>query len=143
MNVLTKYCILGDDISVLLDTSFLVAFYDLDDVKHARAVELLAELEAGSYGGLFISDYIFDETITLLKKYVGIHKTNEIGNYLLNSVEMANVDKEVFKHTWELSKKFEKLSFTDCSSICLIKYYNITYIATFDSDFSSSVNVLK
>ena len=138
----TKSFTEGDVISVLLDTSFLVAFYDSRDVNHPCAVELLKDLEAKKYGALFISDYIFDETITLLKKYIGNKRATEKGNDILNALELAMIDSTVFKSTWELSKKFDELSFTDCSSVALMRNYDITYIATFDAGFKKVANVL-
>ncbi len=133
----------GETISVILDTSFLVAFYDLDDDNHKRADEFIKEFEGGKFGRLIISDYIFDETITLLKKYIGNKKTTEIGKYLLNSLEFIGMETRLFELSWDLSKKFDELSFTDCSIIATMKHYNIDYLATFDSGFNGFVKVIK
>lgn len=106
-------------------------------------MELLKELDDGKYGTKFISDYIFDETITLLKKYLGNKKATEKGSDILNSTELLKIDSTAFNHSWELSKKFDQLSFTDCTNIALMKHFNIDYLATFDSGFDGIVKVLR
>ncbi|MBS3068475.1 type II toxin-antitoxin system VapC family toxin [Candidatus Micrarchaeota archaeon] len=133
----------GDFISVLLDTSYLLAFYSLDDDNNNSATELAKEITEGTFGTSSISDYIFDEAITLLKKHVGHKRANEIGDYFLNSSSFYRVDQQVFAASWSLSKKFERLSFTDCSNIALMKHYNIDYLATFDSGFDGIIKVLR
>lgn len=130
-------------ISVLIDTSFLVAYYDVRDKNHSRAVELLKELETKKFGSLYLSDYIFDETITIIKKYKGKEIAKEKGTAIVNSLQMLNVDINVFKIAWELCKKIDALSFTDCTSLIVMKHYAIEYMATFDSDFNGLTTVLK
>lgn len=132
----------GDYISVLIDTSFLVAYYDSRDNNHQRSTELLKDIETRKFGSTFISDYIFDETITLLKKYIGNKRATEKGNDILNSLELIEVDTAVFNSAWDISKKFDELSFTDCTSIALMKRYDISYITTFDAELKKVVNVL-
>ncbi len=129
--------------SVLLDTAFLVAYCDEDDQDHVRAFKLGKELESNLYGQLFISDYIFDETITLLKKYIGNKAATERGLKLLNSTTLLKIDSNVFDLSWEFSTKFDLLSFTDCTNVMLMRNYNVDYIATFDSGFNGIVKVLR
>ena len=126
-----------------MDTAALVAFYNFDDEKHLRSTELFREIGDNNMGTLIISDYIFDETINLLKRYLGNRKTTAIGDYLLKEIELKRIELPVFLLSWELSKKFDKLSFTDCSNIALMKHYNIDYLATFDSGFDGIVKVLR
>ena len=130
-------------ISVLLDTDFLVAYYNTREKNHPKAVELLNELETGELGRLWVSDYGFDETITLLKKYLGNKAATEKGNVILSSLELVRVDTEAFGLAWELSKKLDKLSFTDCTHIALMKHFDIDYLATFDSAFDEIVKILR
>lgn len=131
-----------DCITVLLDTSFLVAHYNHRDGNHQRAIKLLLELETNQFGSLVISDYVFDETITLIKKYLGNKQAIEKGNELLNSIELTKVDTEVFRLSWEISKRFDNLSFTDCSNLAVMRHYGLEHLATFDSGFNGIVKVL-
>lgn len=121
----------------------MIAFYDTSDDNHLHALKLAEELETGKFGAQIISDYIFDETITLLKKNIGNKKATEIGDYLISRLELFKVDAQVFAGAWVLSKRLEKLSFTDCSNITLMKHHTIEYLAAFDSDFEGIVPVLR
>lgn len=129
--------------SVLLDSSFLVAYCNSREQEHKRAVELAKELESNLFGERIISDYIFDETITILKKYIGNKQATEDGAKLLNSARFVKIDSVIFTFSWELSKRFDELSFTDCTNIILMKHYNIDHLATFDSGFDGIVKVLR
>ena len=130
-------------ISVLLDASHIIAFYALDDPNNQRASEITKEISEGVYGSNMISEYVFDETITLLKRYLGHKKASGIGDYLLHSILFLKVDQQIFDDSWILSKKFDQLSFTDCTNIALMKHYGIEYLATFDSGFNGIVKILR
>ena len=127
---------------MLLDTSFLVAYLDSRDQNHKSASALIKELESGKYGALFISEYAFDELMTVLRKHIGHKRTVLSGQHILDSIELVGIEQAVFRFAWELFKKHEKLSFTDCYQAALIKHLDIGYIATFDSDFNHIVKVL-
>lgn len=129
--------------SVLLDSSFLIAYCNSREKDHVRAVELAKELETDSFGERIISDYIFDETITILKKYLGNKQATENGSKFLASTRFVKIDSLAFALSWELSKKFDVLSFTDCTNIAVMKHYNINYLSTFDSGFDGVVKVLR
>lgn len=128
--------------SVLLDSSFLIALNNTREKDHGRAIELAIELENDAFGERIVSDYIFDETVTILKKYLGNEQATEKGSQMLNSIRLVKVDVEVFSRAWELSKQYDELSFTDCSNVALMRHYAIGYLATFDGGFRGIVNVL-
>lgn len=129
--------------SVFIDTSFIISYCDSRDSNNARAIELMKEIEKGKYGAIFLSDYILDETATLLKKYLGKENAGEIIDKLISAAEMLKIEQLDFTRSLELFKRMDKLSFTDCTSIHLMEMRGIEYIATFDSDFSSLVKVLR
>ena len=49
---------------IFLDTSFLVAFYNKKDKNHSEARRLISE--ADKHTSFVISDYVFDEILTVL-----------------------------------------------------------------------------
>ena len=125
-------------LAVLLDTSFIIALNNVKDAnyKNAQAIKIL--LKNKESGQSYISDYIFDELVTfLLAKSFPIRSIHEIGDALLaeESITFLKVDAEIFQKAWDLFKKFNALSFTDCTSIILAQEYNIKNIASFDADF--------
>ena len=55
------------------------------------------------------------------------------------------VDKEVLSKGWEIFVKFadKKLSFTDCTTIELMKTRDIEYLASFDGGFDGIVERIR
>ena len=129
--------------SVILDTSFIIAYFDIRDHNHPAATALLKELENNKFGKLCLSDYIFDETSTILKKYLGKEKASEKCMHIIKSLEVKYVDPRLFELGWNFFRKFDKLSFTDCTTIVLMEHHNIDYVASYDAGFDAIVKVLK
>jgi len=126
---------------IFLDTSLLVAYYNADDVNHIDARKLLKEIE-GRKVSLLTSDFIFDETLTVLLVRAGKKKAIEVCNALLKDIEAGNitlmrVNEEVFKKATEIFTRFvdKEWSFTDCTSYILMTDAGITKGASFDEHF--------
>ena len=123
---------------IILDTSFIVAFYNIRDENHLKATNLMEDVTAGKYGKLFITDYIFDESMTVVFiRLKSLSETVKIGELIRKSTELLEVEKSDFEDAWDLFKrqKTTAFSFTDCSTLILMKENNIKTIATFDEDF--------
>ena len=124
--------------SLILDTSFLLALNDAGDFSHNNANSLKIRVKDKEFGQCYISDYIFDELMTLMRaKSISLNKIKDIGDSLLSdkTIELLKVDKEMFLQSWDLFKKSNELSFTDCSTITLSKEFGIRTVASFDSGF--------
>jgi len=64
---------------MLLDASFLYAYYNKDDVYHNQAVEI-SEMLKKKTDDLIVLDYIFDEVISVsLNRLKNIKTVNAIG----------------------------------------------------------------
>lgn len=123
---------------ILLDTSFIVAYYNTRDENHGKAIELMKELEEGKYGDLCITDYIFDECMTVIFiRLKNLEKTIEIGNTLRKLTRMLRIENDIFEDSWNFFKnqKETAFSFTDCTTVSLMKKENTINITTFDEDF--------
>ena len=125
-------------LSVILDTSFLIALNNAKDENHSNAQSLKLRLKNKELGQVYFSDYIFDEFVTFLmaKSFPG-SMVREVGDALLmeESIKLLKVDTSVFMESWELFKKFNSLSFTDCTTAILAKEFVIKNVASFDSGF--------
>lgn len=123
--------------NVILDTSFLVSYYNTRDENHGKAKELMSTISKGDFK-VVISDYIFGECCTVflirLKDY---KKTLTICD-LIKSLEMIKIDDSTFERAFDIFKeqKETKMSFTDCSTLALMELNGIKNIATFDEDFA-------
>ena len=132
---------------IFLDSSYIVAYYNENDENHDKAIHLMNELTSGTYGEFIISDYIFDEIVTValirLKELAKI----KIGNDVQFFSNILSVEENVFDFSWDIfaKQKNTKFSFTDCSIIALMREYKIRDIATFDEDFKKikEINVVN
>ena len=135
--------------STFIDTGIFVAFHNIRDVNHKRARELIKRAVSGEFGPLYTSDYIFNESVT-----VALIRTKRpsiainVGKMILGKLDKIppflirlNVDEETFKEAWKLFQKYAEkgLSFTDCTSISLIKTKGIKSIMSFDKGFDGLV----
>jgi predicted nucleic acid-binding protein len=124
--------------SIILDTSFLVALHNKNDQYHEIAQRFSKRLIVGELGKCYTSDYIFSEVMTLLRaRKFPENQIEKAGSALLNDplITLLSMDSVQFQETWELFKKYTGLSFTDCSTIIISEGFGIKAVASFDSDF--------
>ena len=125
-------------ISVFLDSSVILAGYNEKDPLHANGRNLIVELVAGKWGRIFISDYVFDECVTVALSKVGLREAVSLGQMLLNSqLSMLKVAEAVFTRAWEIFQRRNPghLSFTDCTTVAFLEILGIEHLATFDKEF--------
>ena len=123
--------------AIFLDTSFIIAFDNEKDVHHKNAREIWKKIEAMAYGQYFISDYVFDEIIAVsLRKSGDKTGTATLGEKLLKSMPIINIDKHIFEEAWKVFLESKlNLSFTDCTNLVLLNLIGSNKIATFDKAF--------
>lgn len=122
----------------MLDTSFLIAVNNRDDQNYERAQSLKSHMRNKDFGQVYISDYVFDELFTFLRARAFSETLMiGIGNKLLadEDIKLLQINTDIFLQSWDLFKKISGLSFTDCTTVILVKQYGIKRIASFDSDF--------
>lgn len=124
---------------IFLDSSFLIAYKIENDVHHQKAKILMEKIIKNEFGKPIISDYIFDEVITVI---FGKSKSHELaietGKELINSFNIINIEESLFKESWNefIKQKETKFSFTDCSILALMNAHKIQNLATFDEEFN-------
>ncbi|MDA8143992.1 MAG: PIN domain-containing protein [Thermoplasmatales archaeon] len=126
---------------IFLDTSVFVSYLVEKDSNHPRAVELVNEIVSGKHGSAVTSDYVFDETVTVVlvrSKSLDIAVT--AGGLIKESIAMIMIDEDIFENSWMMFKNQEstRFSFTDCTILTLVRENHIGKIATFDKEFKSS-----
>ncbi len=133
---------------IFLDTSFIVSLEIDTDSNYESASKLMDKIMQNEFGVTLISDYIFDETMTVtFGRTKNLEKTAVVGAKIRSSSILVRVEKNDFENAWELfrSQKGTKLSFTDCTNLAIMKRMNIKNIATFDDDFKKikEINVVQ
>lgn len=132
--------------SLLVDTSALIAARNADDKNHKKALEIMTRALQGEYGKVSVTDYIFDEAVTLA--YIRTGSKNfayDIGRFArAKPINFRFIEPIDFDKAWELFEQYEDkhLSFTDCTNIALMGRLDIETIFTFDAEFNGLVNVI-
>lgn len=132
---------------VFLDTGVFVAFHNTRDVNHARARELVEALVEGGFGTAYTSDYVFDEAVTVALVRTGSPENAlAVGRMILGAVTapflvILRVGDDAFREAWSLFARHagRGLSFTDCTSIALMRTRGIESMVSFDADFDGIV----
>ncbi len=123
---------------LFVDTSAWLALNDRNDQYYSRAAAKSTDIKRHRIE-LITSEYILDESITLIRYRVSHQAAVIFGNSLLNSniVRIEDVSAEDRFKAWEMFKKFEdkELSFTDCTSFVLMKNLRLQKAFTFDDHF--------
>jgi len=133
---------------IILDSSFLISYFNERDSNHLRARDLMNEITNFKFGAPHITDYIFDEIVTVIfVRLNNLRKAVEIGNHLIQALRILEVEKADFDRAWSIFQKQKDtdLSFTDCSTISVMHESEIKNIATFDEDFTKvkGINVIS
>jgi len=123
---------------IFVDTSGWVALFVQNDQNHSRAASIFQKL-GNEKAQLFTSDYVIDETITTILVRSNHYHSVVAGKALLTSsvIKIISVYPDSFKSSWELYQKFKdkKFSFTDVTSLTIIKNLNIQKAFAFDMEF--------
>jgi predicted nucleic acid-binding protein len=87
---------------IVLDASVLVAFFNERDVHNLAAKQVLRELDSGRWGKGLILEYVFIETVNVVKRKVSIPVALDAGRFMQQSrqVELA-LSSDVFAKAWD------------------------------------------
>jgi predicted nucleic acid-binding protein len=123
------------------DTGAWCALYDRSDVHHARALAFLQEL-ARQKAQLITSDYVLDETLTLLRFRAGHKEATEFGKWVLQSplVKVINIGEKIWQAAWEIFVRYDDkdFSFTDCTSFAIMRQLGLINAFAFDHNFEQA-----
>jgi predicted nucleic acid-binding protein len=134
--------------TVLVDTGVLYADHDTDATRHEVASEALEAVYVGEYGHPYVSDYVFDEAITLTRKRTGsFTAAKRLSDRLRGQkryprvYELLHVSTAVFADAVTVFERYDdqSLSFTDATSVAVIERHGIDRILSFDDDFDGVV----
>lgn len=126
---------------IFLDTSLLVAYAVSGDSNHEKSVKIVDEIAEGKFGKAVASDYVFDETVTvILVRTKSLERAVRAGELIKESVELWKTDETAFDMAWELfsGQKETHFSFTDCTIIAQMSLNGIDRLATFDTEFKKA-----
>jgi predicted nucleic acid-binding protein len=130
--------------TVLLDTGVLYADHDGDASRHDAASAALDAVYDGELGQPYVSDYLYDETVTLTLKRAGsFAAARRIGERIRGidpypkAYELLRVSAAVFDDAVTVFERYDdqSLSFTDATTVALRRRHDIDTVLSFDDDF--------
>ena len=122
---------------VLIDTSMWKALLDEHDDFYSDAIRIWQRLKEEN-APLVCSNYLLDETFTLLRIRVGMRVVEALRQLLIDppgiKIFRATISDE--KDAWDwFVNDWKGLSFTDCVSFAMMKRMGLTRVVTFDKHF--------
>lgn len=123
--------------SIFVDTGAWYALIDKKDPDHSAAVGFVR----ANTLPLITTNFIFDETVTLLRKRLGWDIAKEFGQKLKNSgfVRISSIKDEDEERAWEVFLKYKDkdFSYTDCTSFSFMQRLQTDTAFSFDAHFKT------
>ena len=120
---------------LLVDTGAWYAYMDQDDQDHAIVASVLED----NATRLLTTDFVIDETLTLLRYRAGRDATVRFGEMAFSGelCRVEHITKPDQQKAWQLFLKYQDhcFSFTDCTSFILMKRLDIHTAVAIDQDF--------
>jgi uncharacterized protein len=127
---------------IFIDTSAWYALEVEDDINHEKALDFLTTIASGKQGISITTDYILDETLTLLRSRrdldaaaVFIEKIRKS-----KSIRVFWVTEDLFEQALKVFRKSDdkNWSFTDCTSFALMTELTASSAFSFDKHFKEA-----
>lgn len=134
--------------TVVVDTSVLVAAANRRDEQHDRAAVLVGEIMEGRHGYALTTDFILSEVVTVTLARTGRHREAlEALDLVLPPdpgarwIALEWVGEETFHHALEAFRRSgrKELSFTDWTTVALVREQRAGAVVSFDRDFDGVV----
>jgi predicted nucleic acid-binding protein len=127
---------------IFVDTSAWYAIEVEDDLNHKAAHNFLTEIASGKFGIAITTDYVIDETLTLLRTRRDLASALSFIAKVTKSksIRVFWINEDLFQKTLEVFKKSngKTWSFTDCTSFALMRELNIKEAFSFDKHFNQA-----
>lgn len=128
-----------------IDSGVWIGGSNPKDVRHREAVVVLKAILKGALGKIIITDLIFDEVVTYIRRKVGQKQSVEAARTLLDSkhVEIVYIDEHTFNAAYHMFERYPELSFTDAASVAIMLDRGIQQIFSFDKGFDGVRSIIR
>lgn len=135
--------------TILVDTGVLYADHDTDATRHESARIALEAVYDGAFGQPYVSDYIYDEAVTLtLKRGGSFQPAKQLGKRIRGvgsypqTYELLWVSAAGFSDSVDVFEQYDdqELSFTDATTVALAERHGVDSVLSFDDDFDGVVS---
>ncbi len=133
--------------AIFLDTGFYLGLAHPQDANRDRSLAILDELNKGTFGQLFTSNYVVTEAVTLsaVRSRQDTRVMSIMRNYFIGELQIATIfyaSPQIDAVAWDLfvnvnsGQKGEKIiSFIDCSNVIFCQQHQIPSIVAFDKHY--------
>jgi hypothetical protein len=134
--------------SVFVDTGVLYADHDEDATRHTTADESMDVVYRGEFGTPFTSDYVYDEAVTLTRSRSGrFDAAKTLGERMRGAGQFPDVfsflrvTPALFADAVDVFERYDdqSLSFTDATTVALVRHHDVDAVLSFDDDFDGLV----
>ncbi|MHA1745163.1 MAG: type II toxin-antitoxin system VapC family toxin [Promethearchaeota archaeon] len=131
--------------SFFVDSGVWIAAFNKKDEHHSVASKIIPHILQEQFEKVYISDYVFDEVTTYIRKKISPEASILVAEAMLNSqqIEIIFVSEKFFNASYHIFKMYDQLSFTDASIVVLMKNRKISYLYSFDSGFDSIKDIRR
>ncbi|MGA7922495.1 MAG: PIN domain-containing protein [Thermoplasmata archaeon] len=127
---------------IFVDTSAWLALVDSHDKFHDRALTINRRIAAGEFGKQVTTNYVLAETLTLIRRNLGIRQAIALSDAIDSGHEVHVLWIEPVHHREAMkimsSHSDKDWSVTDCSSFVVMRALAIGSAFTFDTDFAQA-----
>jgi len=123
---------------IVLDSSFLIAFYNERDAHHAAASSLMDQFLTGTWGRGLLLEYVFLEVVTVLLLRRDHLAATQAGRILLDAEELEFVPcSDIFLNIVDGFSKQQgtHLSFADIAIAIVARNRADGFLLSFDEEF--------
>ena len=120
--------------ALFVDTDAFLAYFSLKDPHHKKARKIIDTAKK-----ILITDYIYDELLTLARRRLGIEASISIMQHIKHNKDIEIVvvtekDKNIAE-TIFAKYKDKDFSFTDCTTFAVMQHLGLKSILSFDKHF--------
>lgn len=127
---------------IFVDTSAWYAIEVEDDINHERSRKFLAGIALGKYGIAITTDYVLDETLTLLRSRRDLTVATVFIEKIRRSksIRVFWIDEGLFEKAEVIFRKSGRMSwsFTDSTSFALMRELSISDAFAYDKHFKEA-----
>ena len=123
---------------IVLDSSFLIGFYNDRDAHHPKASSLMSDFLDGRWGKGLLLEYVYLEVVTVLLVRTDLVTASSVASILLESEELEFVPcSDFFADTVKsfTTQRKTKFSFTDSAIATVALKSADGLVLTFDEEF--------
>ena len=127
---------------IFVDTSAWLALADRHDRDHARTLEVGRRIARGEYGKQVTTNYVTTETLTLVRRRLGLSAAVSLAKTFAESDEIRVFWIEPVHHEEAVqlmaAHPDEVWSLTDCTSFVVMRALQIRQALALDDDFDQA-----